>query len=256
MRIPRILLAPTFAACLCVAAHAQNEPVPRRDLSGIWQAMGGVQALGAQAMPSDGNPAHEPPYSPYGVELESKNRPTRGIHEIAPTTENDPSHGCDPLGFPRENLFELRTVQILQTPVKTVLLYTFGKVYRIIWTDGRALPADPDPHWFGYSVGRWTDDFHFVVETNGTDPRTWIDNAGRPHSDELRAQETFHRVDRDHLELSMTLDDPKVYTRPWTAIDKLRFTRRPPNTEIPEMLCSPSELQIYNRLSAPGAKAK
>ena len=218
--------------------------------------MGGVQALGAQAMPSDGKPEHEPPYTPYGLELFSKNRPTRGIHEIAPTTENDPSHGCDPQGFPRENLFELRTIQILQTPVKTALLYTFGKVYRIIWTDGRELPKDPDPRWFGYSVGAWTNDITFVVRTNGTDARTWIDNAGRPHSEDLRTEETFHRVDRDHMELSMTIDDPKVYTRPWVALDKLRFTSVAPTTELSEMLCSPSEIEIYNKKYAPGARQK
>ena len=88
----------------------------------------------------------------------------------------------------------------------------------VIWTDGRLLPADPDPRWYGYSIGKWKDDATFVIETNGTDARTWLDNAGRPHSEELRAEEQWHRVDGDTLELTMTINDPKVYTMPWVAL--------------------------------------
>ena len=76
-----------------------------------------------------------------------------------------------PQGFPRENLFELRHTQIIQTRLQVILLYTYDKIWRTIWTDGRALPKDPDPRWFGYSVGHWKDDFTFVVDTAGTDAR-------------------------------------------------------------------------------------
>jgi hypothetical protein len=201
-------------------------------------------------MPADGKPEHELPYTPLGLEILKTHKSPNGPNEVAPADENDPGHMCDPLGFPRENLFELRATEIIQTPVKTVLLYTYDKVWRVIWTDGRELPKDPDPRWYGYSVGKWIDDYTFVVDTNGTDDRTWLDNAGRPHSEELRVQEVFHRVDRDTLELSMTIDDPKVYTKPWKAQDKLRMRLKPATFEFSEMMCSPSELAEYNRRHA------
>ena len=210
-------------------------------------SLDGIQPSGALAMPADGKPEHELHYTAYGLELLKSHKSANGPNEVAPSEENDPAHICDPQGFPRENLFEVRATEIVQTPVKVILLYTYNKVWRVIWTDGRELPKDPDPHWFGYSVGKWMDDYTFVVETNGTDARTWLDNAGRPHSEDLRVTEVFHRFDRDTLELSMTIDDPKVYTQSWTALDKLRFRLRPANYELPEMMCSPSELAEYNR---------
>jgi hypothetical protein len=80
------------------------------------------------------------------------------------------------------------------------------------------------------------------------DERTWIDRAGRPHSADLRVEERFHRPDRDHLELTVTIDDPKMYTRPWVALDKLIFERQPPSFDIRETIWSPSEYVEYNKL--------
>jgi hypothetical protein len=234
----------------------KSAPAPLRDLSGIWLPRIGAQGSGAAAMPADGKPEHEMPYTPYGLEMAQRNKSSNGPQQVAAVEENDPAHSCDPQGFPREDLFELRATQFLQMPLKMVLLYTYGKVYRVVWTDGRELPKDPDPRWYGYSVGQWRDDYTFAVETNGTDPRTWLDNAGRPHSEDLRVEEVFHRLDRDNMELTVTLDDPKVYTKPWVALDRVRFTLMPPNTDLPEMLCSPSELALYNRKYAPGSKKK
>jgi len=158
--------------------------------------------------------------------------------------------------MPREDLYEIRTTQILQTPEKIFLLYTFGKVWRVIWTDGRELPKDPEPRWYGYSVGKWVDDYTLVVQTTGLDDRTWIDRAGRPHSDALRVEERFHRADRDHLELSVTIDDPKMYTKPWVALDKLRFDLQPRDFDVREMICSPSEFSQYNKLIGNPASEK
>lgn len=231
-------------------------PAPPRDLNGIWKPTIGAQGTGAANMPADGKPEHELPYTPYGRELAKKNKSSNGPDAVAAVDENDPAHACDPQGFPREDLFEMRATQFIQTPLHTVLLYTYGKVYREVWTDGRELPKDPDPRWYGYSVGKWTDDYTFVVDTNGTDARTWVDNAGRPHSEDLHVQEVFHRIDRDDLELTVTLDDPKVYTKPWTALKNVRFTLMPPTTELSEMLCSPSELALYNERYAHSTKKK
>jgi hypothetical protein len=128
------------------------------------------------------------------------------------------------------------------------ILYQYNKIWRVIWTDGRELPKDPEPRWFGYSVGKWVDDYTLVVETTGTDERTWLDRAGRPHSADLRVEERFHRVDRDHLELTVTIDDPKMYTKPWVALDKFVMELQPSGFDVREMICSPSEFEQYNSL--------
>jgi hypothetical protein len=92
------------------------------------------------------------------------------------------------------------------------------------------------------------DDYTLVVETIGADERTWIDRAGRPHSDELRVEERFHRMDRDHLEMTVTIDDPKMYTKPWVALNKFVFELQPSSFDIREMIWSPSEYEQYNKL--------
>ena len=79
-----------------------------------------------------------------------------------------------------------------------------------------SLPKDPDPRWYGYSVGRWEDDYTFVVETVGLDDRTWS-TTGNPHSTALRVRGRYHRVSQNMLELTVMIDDPKVYTKPWLA---------------------------------------
>jgi hypothetical protein len=236
--------------------HA-SAPAPKHDISGTWDpGDNGIGQLGARAMPEDGNPQHQPPYTPEGREALNQAKPSNGLRSVLPADTNDPVVTCDPQGIPREDLYEMRTTQILQTPEKILLLYTFGKIWRVIWTDGRELPKDPEPRWYGYSVGKWADDYTLVVQTTGLDERTWIDRAGRPHSDALRVEERFHRVDRDHLELSVTIDDPKMYTKPWLALDKLRFDLQPANFDIREMICSPSEFAEYNKLVGTPASEK
>jgi len=260
--LKRLLIsAPALFSLVAFAQTTPNPkatPAPRRDLSGIWEPVpptGAVQGSGAKAMPADGK--HEPPYTPAGLEAFKRNKPANGPTEVSAAEDNDPAHMCDPQGFPREELFELRNTQLIQNTLQLVMLYTYDKIWRVVWTDGRELPKDPEPRWFGYSVGKWKDDYTFVVESSGLDERTWLDNAGRPHSDALRVEEVFHRIDRDNLEMKLTIDDPKFYTKPWVALDKLPFKLQPPNTDIREMLCSPSETAQYNKLlAAPAAGTK
>ena len=225
-------------------------PAPRHDISGIWDppSLSGIQGLGANAVPEDGKPEHQLPYTPLGLEALKRTKPSNGTRSVLPAETNDPVVYCDPQGFPREDLYELRTIQVLQSSQNVAILYQFGKIWRVIWTDGRELPKDPEPRWFGYSVGKWEDDYTFVVQTSGTDDRTWVDRAGRPHSADLRVEERFHRADRDHLELTVTIDDPKMYTRPWVALDRFRFELQPPSFDVREMICSPSEFAEYNKL--------
>ena len=229
---------------------------PRRDISGTWQVDGvdefgyrGVLGLiGAPAMPSDGYPEHEPPYTKEGLEAYHRNKPPIGIDAVPTAQTNDPVKMCDPPGFPRDDLNRLATMQLIQTAFQVVILYPRDKHWRVIWADGRELPKDPDPTWDGYSAGKWVDNTTFVVQTNGTDERTWLDAVGRPHSDALRVEERFHRVDHDHLELTVTIDDPKMYTKPWVAVDKQALKLLPPDFSMSETRCSPSEMANYDSL--------
>lgn len=224
---------------------------PRHDISGTWQPAvhpgDGIQPFGAKAMPDDGKPEHQPPYTALGRQTLDTHKPSNGTRMVNPTDTNDPVLACDPQGMPREDLYELRTTQIVQTPIKVMILYEFDKIWRVIWTDGRELPKDPEPRWFGYSVGKWVDDYTLVVQTTGIDERTWIDRAGRPHSADLQVEERFHRVDADTLELTVTINDPKMYTKPWVALDKFRFTAEPADFDVREMICTPSESSEYNK---------
>jgi hypothetical protein len=238
-----------------VKATAKDQkavPAPRHDISGTWEPangpLDGGGFLGAKAMPEDGKPEHQLPFSPLGLEAYSRTKPTIGPRMVLTAETNDPVAYCDPQGFPREDLFQLRTTQILETPVSVVILYQFDRIWRVIWTDGRELHKDPEPRWFGYSVGKWVDDYTLGVETSGMDERSWLDLVGRPHSGDLRVEERFHRVDHDHLEWTVMIDDPKMYTKPWAALDKLSMKLQPPDFDVREMICSPSEAAEYNKL--------
>jgi hypothetical protein len=235
----------------------KSAPAPRHDISGTWDPRdAGIQPLGSSAMPEDGKPEHRLPFTALGQEALNRTKPSNTVRSVLPAETNDPVVTCDPQGMPREDLYELRTTQILQTPVKIAVLYEFTKIWRVIWTDGRELPKDPEPRWFGYSVGKWVDDYTLLVETTGLDERTWIDRAGRPHSSDLRVEERFHRVDRDHLELTVTINDPQMYTKPWVALDRLQFNLQPANFDVREMICSPSELAEYNKVIGNPASEK
>jgi hypothetical protein len=231
---------------------ATPAPAPRHDISGTWSpARGegdGIQGQGAKDMPEDGKPEHQLPYTALAREKMKDYRPGNGSRQNVPGQINDPAViYCDPQGMPRQDLYQLRTTQILQTPLKVVVLYEYSKIWRVIWADGRELPKDPEPRWFGYSVGKWVDDYTFVVETSGTDERTWLDKGGRPHSEDLRVEERFHRVNHDLLELTVTIDDPKMYAKSWVALNKFPFKLQPDDFDVREQMCSVSEYMKYNK---------
>ena len=223
-------------------------PAPRRDLSGTWDAgNAGIQPTGHVAAP----------FTPQGAEMAKANPPGNGTRLVSVNDDNDPlSTMGDPTGFPRIILYELRPFQIVQTPNQVLILYMFEKRWRVIWTDGRALPTTPDPRWYGYSVGRWTDDTTLVVQSVGTDDRTWLDNAGNPHSNNLKVEERYHRVNQQTMEMSVTIDDPAIYTKPWVAVDKLQIHLMPNGSDLMEMIPSASEAAAYKRVIASQAKTK
>ena len=215
-------------------------PAPRHDLSGIW--------VPASISPLGFSDKH-PPFTAAGEQRFRANKPGRGITEIPVALTNDPLDSCDPEGFPRNEIFEFRALQIAQAPDRMLFAYQYQRVWRAIFTDGRELPKDRDPSWYGYSVGRWIDDYTFIVETTGLDDRTWIDNSGLPHSADLHVEERFHRVDHDTVEFTLILNDPAIYTKVWTIVDKLRL-KLDPKLEIPEMICVPTEMEQYKKLVA------
>jgi hypothetical protein len=190
-----------------------------------------------------------PPFTPLGKQLNDRIRPM-GIYSPAGT--NDPhARYCDPLGFPRNMNEQLRGMTIAALPDRTFILLMFMNIWREVWTDGRALPTNVggrgrdahDPTYNGYSVGRWEDDYTFVVETTGMDPETWVARAGYPHSVDARVTERFQRKSKNDLTLTMTMDDPKLYTRPFgLGTDNFRWV---PNQTLFDFTCIPSSVQWY-----------
>ena len=251
---------------------ANRKPAPRRSLVGMWGpadgAAAGTQAGGVQLKPNDGKPENQLPYTPYGLGLYRSHKALEGVDAVVPTQDNDPRNRCEPLGVPRSNHYNLRLTQIFQDDYKVVILYHYDNRWRVIWTDGRQLPTVVDggvqiggelreQRFFGYSVGRWTDDYTLEVQTVGTmpDDRVWLDSTGRPVSDQIRTTETFRRVDHDTLLWSETINDPKVYARPWETL-RLPMRLHDPRTDIMEYYCSPVEQENYNTLFSGAASGK
>jgi hypothetical protein len=181
-----------------LAAPAPRTPDGKPDLSGLWQ----------------------PAPNPYRFDLiqslqdEVIFRPAAEAvfqRRIVDFRRDDPVTNCLP-GGPSDMLST--TYRIMQSPAVVALLYENGTGrYRQIYMDGRMLPADPNPTWLGYSVGRWEGDT-LVVESAGFNDRTWLDRAGHPHSEKLRVTERFRRVDFGHVEYQIMFDDPETLTRP------------------------------------------
>lgn len=216
------------------APAAPAPPHDPHDLSGIWQLQGGVNLTISSEVP---------PRTPWGEQKFSTLKPSYGPRAIPPALGNDPMGKCDPLGMPRI-LFYVTPMEFIQLPNRVLQFFERTRQWREIWTDGRKLPEDPDPRWNGYAVGRWEGDT-FVINSVGFDERTWLDHFGNPHSDEMRLEERYHRLDRDNLEMNITLTDPKTYTKPWVGERKIfRLTAQ---KELEESPCVPSEEEAFNK---------
>jgi hypothetical protein len=142
-----------------------------------------------------------------------------------------PSERCLPHGIPDAML--VSNFKIKQDPGVTFILYEEFMRFRQIFTDGRAFPVNPAPAWFGYSVGKWEGD-DFVVGTMGYNDQSWLDDAGHPHTEAMKTVERFRRRDFGHMEMELTVDDPKAYVKPWSVT--LQFVLMP-DTELIEDLC-------------------
>jgi hypothetical protein len=162
---------------------------------------------------------------------------------------DDPYGYCMPPGVPRID-YSGGPFKVLQTSGVTAFLYEtlVGMIFRQVFTDGRPLPESPDPTWLGNSVGRWDGDT-FVIETNGLKDSGWIDTKkGRPNSDALHLTERFRRTDFGHMELAITIDDPKAYLKPWTAKTSLNLL---PDTELIEAFCDDHAKTMEHRDHTP-----
>ncbi len=212
---------------------------PRRDLTGFWAGLVAAKLNDV------------PPMTSWGQE---QFRLHKNNADYPVAESNDPIKGCDPLGFPRNMLFMTRGIAFAQMPGRVLELSQFNRVWREIWTDGRDLPKNvggdaadaPDPRWYGYSVGHWEGDYTFVVDSVGSDERSWLDNAGHPHSIDLRVQERYVRLDHNTLQVTITINDPKTYTKPF-VITKSNF-KWIPKQDFEEQLCVPSEEAEYLKL--------
>jgi hypothetical protein len=147
------------------------------------------------------------PYQKWAADLVAKRRTEQRV--------NDPMSRCIPLGPVRLHTWN-GPKKLVQAPGLLIMMNELDSSYRQIFTDSRPLPADPNPTWNGYSSGKWDGDT-LVVRTTGFRDGMWLDAAGNPMTDAAKITEKFHRPDFGHLDVEVTVDDPKAYTKPWTV---------------------------------------
>ena len=230
-----------------------DAPVPRMangkpDLSGNWvrfrgEGGGGGRGRGATPPPVDPNSppvatffelgANMPgglPYTPWAAELRKQ--------RDAANSKDNPDALCLPMGITQFHMHS-QPRKMMQTPNLLALMYEANYGLRYIYTDGRALPpqGDVQPFWYGYSVGRWDGDT-LVVETNNLRDDGWLDVRGSPLTDQAKITERFRRVSYGKLEIDITIEDPKAYTKPFTVRVNQQIA---PDDEIIEFICNENQ---------------
>ena len=217
------------------AQRAASPPAPRRDVTGVWFKRNPPGSnLGFTGFTFTDPVTAPPPLTPWGLEKLKGNKANNSGQYTLDQTNDPVLTKCYPPGVPRV-YFHPYPFELIQTPKAMLQVLEYDHFMRRIWTDGRALPADPDLLWMGHSVGRWANDYTFVVETIGFNDKTWLDRSGTPHSDQLKVTERFRRVDRDHPELTFIMEDAVALTKPWTATF---FYEMRPAWELGEISCS------------------
>jgi hypothetical protein len=205
------------------------------DLSGIWTVTGREGFRG----PGTNNPGNVS-MTTWAEKKYDAARPPFGDKQTFVKTNDPVQKYCDPPGVTRLYNYPWQFT-ILQAPDTAYMLFEFSRVWRSIAMN-REHPKDPDSTWMGDSVGRYEGDA-LVIDTIGFNDKTWLDNAGRPHSDALHLVERFRRADHDTLELALTIDDPKAYTKSWTEQLQFKLSSSP----MEETLCSVSEMEAFQR---------
>jgi len=253
-----------------------NKAYDQHDISGIWSRNGSPGGYGGGGTCRDcgdrGFGTAVPPLTALGQKMFDANKPSYGRllgsadaaahpeepigrrRAAPPANDSDPYQHCNPMG-PSRALIYPDPLEMIVLPDRIVQQFEWGYGMRTIWTDGRKPLMDPDePRWWGYSAGRWDGDT-FVVTTTGVDQRTWVDQYGYPHSEDMILEERYRRTAYDVLELSMTITDPKIYTQPWISETK-KFRKLAKDaiktvdgwTGLMEDLCAPAdEVELFNK---------
>jgi hypothetical protein len=191
------------------------------DLSGIWTSPDAKYTVNVA---TDLKPG-DVPFQPWAQTLVAQR--ADGSH-----SGEDPYANCLPSGVPRVNATP-QPWKVIQKPDVIVILYESINTWRQIFLDGRQLGNDFPPLFLGYSTGKWDGDT-LVVETRGFNGKTWLDQTGKPTSDALHVTERFRRRDFGHLDIQITIDDPKVYTKPWIVTEQVTLL---PGTDVIENAC-------------------
>jgi hypothetical protein len=208
-----------------MTAPAPRTPEGHPTLAGIWMEPGLKYLINIAA------DLKEVPFQPWAAAEYKRRMDTRG--------KDDPNNFCLPSVIP-EKIAVTSPWKIVEIPGVTIILYESRTIFRQIFTDGRELPKDPNPDWQGYSVGKWDGDT-FVVETTGSNGKGWLDTNGHPVTDALHVIERYHRRDFGHLDIDITIDDPKAYTRPWTVHEMAEYQ---PDTELIEYICEENNRDV------------
>jgi len=221
-----------------LTAPTPRTPDGKPDLSGVWTMMcpaasGPVLCLPEIAVPRDFADIGRSlsgglPYQPWAADIVKARRAQNG--------KDDPFTHCLPGTVARIHTVPFLR-KIVQTPGLVIFLSETNASYRQIFTDGRPLPEDPNPSWNGYSTGRWEGDT-LVVATNGFLDGQWLDRFGSPLTDKARMVEKFRRVNYGTLDIELTVDDPKAYTKPWTVQLSQSIAL---NTDLMDYICLENE---------------
>ena len=200
-----------------------SAPAPRTadghpDLTGVWSGAGPMYRfnIAQDLQPGDVKPSAEALF----------------LQRLRDSRKDSPLARCLPVSAPYHNFFNL--TQFVQTPALLVMMYESpNSPHRTIYMDGRPLPADPNPAWFGYSIGRWEGDT-LVITSAGFNDRAWLDSAGHPQTESLRLTERIRRRDFGHMDFETTIDDPAVFAKPFTIKAERVLA---PDTDLLEDVC-------------------
>ena len=206
-----------------LSAPAPRMPDGKPDLSGVWEHLdsrGTAYYLKGTDIP----------WQPAAKALFEE--------RTANNQKDNPESQCLPRGVPKADAFDIH--KVIQTPGLIVILYEYQTTFRQIFTDGRALPKDPNPSWMGYSAGHWEGDT-LVVESNGFNGKSWLSGQGNPTTDALHVTERMRRRDFGHMDIQITIDDPKAYTKPWTAELHPQLI---PDMDLLEFVCNENERDL------------
>jgi hypothetical protein len=232
-----VLLAPFCLQSLALAQNADNSKAakmpapasPGADLLGVWSQF---PRIGSRSAGEGGFvfSKEEPPMTPWAQE---KYKSTKAPHTGGYTGESDDTTlKCYPPGVPRIYLFNF-PMEILVVPDRVLIVHEFGHFIRQIWTDGRPHPQNLNPSWMGDSIGKWEGNT-LVVDTIGFNDKTWLDQVGHPHTEDLHLVERIHRTAPEMLQIDFTFDDPKAYTKPWTGTKQFKLHK---DWQISEYIC-------------------